>query len=142
MAGASGPEMISRNERGRWTRCREIYDQLKSYQPAAAAVERNAPAGSELKSAAAALAEAFAEVDRTEGCDLVGSMLEAPERWQPWADRYQETAREFYSTWYPRLRAAHTRGREFARALNTVLPAERRIAVPFALPTNPPYAGR
>ena len=76
-----------------------------------------------------------------ESCDVLNSMMESPDRFNPWQQNYENEARGFYREWYPQVRAVHTSAREFARVLNGALPAARRVTVPPALPTTPPYIG-
>lgn len=144
LAGASGPEAISSRERDRWTRCRAVYWDLTTYRTGLSSVAgsltdaRAAQAAAELDTA---LAMALADTAGMVECDNVSSMIAAPGRWTPWGAQYQQAARHFYGAWYADIRNVHDKTRAFAVALNTVLPANRRLAVPPALQRNAPYAG-
>jgi hypothetical protein len=144
LAGASGPEAISSRERDRWTRCRAVYWDLTTYRTGLASLAgsltdaRAAQAAAELDTA---LAVALADTAGMVECDNVSSMIAAPGRWTPWDAQYQQAARHFYGAWYADIRNVHDKTRAFAVALNTVLPANRRLAVPPALQRNAPYAG-
>lgn len=144
LAGASGPEAISGRERDRWTRCRAVYWDMTTYRSALSSVSP-ALTDARLSQAAAdldtALAAALADTAATVECDNVSSMIAAPGRWTPWDAQYQQAARHFYTGWYGDIRNVHDKARAFAVALNTVLPAARRLAVPPALQRNAPYAG-
>lgn len=144
LAGASGPEAISSRERDRWTRCRAVYWDLTTYLTGLSELAgsltdaRAAQAADELDSAlTVALADSAGLVE----CDNVSSMIAAPGRWTPWGAQYQQAARHFYDSWYADIRNVHDKTRAFAVALNTMLPANRRVAVPPALQRNAPYAG-
>lgn len=144
LAGVSGPEAISGRERDRWTRCRALYWDLTTYRTGLSTVAgsltdaRTAQAAAELDTA---LAVALADTAGMVECDNVSSMIAAPGRWTPWGAQYQQAARHFYGSWYTDIRNVHDKTRAFAIALNTVLPAGRRVAVPPALQRNAPYAG-
>jgi hypothetical protein len=68
-------------------------------------------------------------------------MVEAPDRWAPWQQNYENSARGFYRDWYTQLRAVHEADRGLARALNAALPAARQFPIPPGLPPNPPTVG-
>jgi hypothetical protein len=140
-AGATEPAAISRRERERWERCRALHWDLTTYTDAVAAIRDSLPSAATVQSAAASLDSALSALEATAECDNISSMIAAPERWQPWQAQYEAAARRFYSEWYDELREAHERDRSFVVALNTILPASRRLRVPPGLPRNPPYAG-
>jgi hypothetical protein len=140
-AGATEPVAISRRERERWERCRALHWDLTTYVDAVAAIRDSLTAAASVQGAAAALDSALSVLDATTECDNISSMIAAPDRWQPWQAQYEAAARRFYSDWYQQLREVHEKDRSFVVALNTILPASRRLRVPPGLPRNPPYAG-
>jgi len=141
MPGASAPSSLSARERERWGRCRDLHFDLTTYASGAESVLDGLSASPALQRAVAALDTALAELDATAECDNVSSMIAAPERWAPWAQQYETTARRFYADWYGQVRTAHERDRALVIALNAVLPQGRVLPVPPGLPRNPPYAG-
>lgn len=141
LGGASDTSSLSQRERDRWRRCRDLHWDLTTYAQAANAIRDSLPADPGLQRAAAALDTALSELEATAECDNVASMIVAPARWQPWQQQYESSARSFYGEWYAQIRNVHEKDRAFVIALNAVLPAARRLAVPPGLPRNPPYAG-
>jgi hypothetical protein len=141
MPGASAPSSLSARERERWGRCRDLHFDLTTYASGVESILGGLSANPALQRAAAALDTALTELEATAECDNVSSMIAAPERWDPWAEQYATTARQFYADWYGQVRAAHERDRALAIALNAVLPQGRVLPVPSGLPRNPPYAG-
>jgi hypothetical protein len=138
--GATGPEVLAARERDRWERCRNFYWDLTTYSPAARAIAQAWTQQVSVAQGAAVLDTALAGLDAVTGCDNIASMIAAPQRWAPWQSNYEENARRFYAGWYSELRAVHQALRGFARELNGVLPADRRLTVPPALPPTAPYA--
>lgn len=141
LGGATGPEALSTRERLRWSRCRDLHWDLTTYATGSSALLVGLPDNLPLRQAAAALDSALSQLDATAECDNIASMMSAPQRWSPWQQQYETVARRFYRDWYGQLRTIHERDRAFARALNAVVPAANRIAVPPGLPANAPYAG-
>jgi len=141
MAGATGPQMLSGRERDRWTRCRDLYMDFTTFTTGAQSIREGLSPTSQLSRAAAALDTALSEIEALAECDNVASMISAPDRWVPWAEHYSNAARHFYTDWYPQMRAVHEKDRAFVGALNALLPAGQRMAVPPGLPNAPPYAG-
>lgn len=142
MGGATAPNALSQRERDRWLRCRNLHWDLSTYHDALSSVLDSLPAEPvALRRAGAALDTALSELDATAECDNVASMIEAPARWEPWQDQYRSVASRFYRDWYTQIRNVHEKDRAFVMALNSVLPAGRRLAVPPGLPRTPPYAG-
>jgi hypothetical protein len=135
LAGATAPNVLSSRERGRWDNCRLLALDLQTYGEAATVLKDGftAPA---LQRASLALADAFEAMQALNECDNIGSMIEAPERWQPWQQNYNASATAFYRDWYPQVRAVHEATRALARAL---MAAGHRISVPPGLPPSPPY---
>lgn len=145
MVGANSPAALSQRERDRWSRCRNFYWDLTTYVAAIGAVRPSLPASPALQQAATALDSALGSAVGSEApvaeCDNVASMVAAPERWTPWQDQYENSARRFYRDFYDQIRDVHERDRAFIVALNAAGPASRRLSVPAGLPRNPPYAG-
>ena len=142
IGGASDPGRISSREKARWLRCRNIRNDLRTISDAAALLKDSIAGGAALQRAAVELSDAFEAMQALESCDVLNSMMESPDRFNPWQQNYESEARGFYRDWYPQVRTVHTAAREFARVLNGVLPAANRFSViPPALPTNPPYIG-
>ncbi len=145
MVGANSPAALSQRERDRWSRCRNLYWDLTTYVTAIGTVRPSLPASPALQQAAATLDSVLGSALGSDApvaeCDNVASMVAAPERWTPWQDQYENSARRFYRDFYDRIRDVHERDRAFVIALNAVVPASRRLSVPAGLPRNPPYAG-
>ncbi len=141
LGGAVDTTSLSQRERDRWRRCRDLHWDLTTYTEAASGFGDSLPADAAIQRAAAALDTALSEVDATAECDNVASMISAPGRWQPWGQQYTSSANSFYHEWYAQIRNVHERDRAFVIALNPLLPAARRLAVPAGLQRNPPYAG-
>jgi hypothetical protein len=141
LAGATGPNVLSAREKGRWTRCRLIQLDLSTISEAVGLVKDSLPGGPMVQHGAAGLAQAFEGLVATGECDNIGSMIEAPDRWAPWQTNYETSARNFYRDWYSQLRAVHEADRNFARALAPALPAARQFPVPPGLPPNAPTVG-
>ena len=139
--GASDPGRVTSREKARWLRCRNIRNDLSTISDAARLLRDTIAGGAAVQRAAVGLAEAFEGMQALESCDVLNSMMESPDRFNPWQQNYENEARGFYREWYPQVRAVHTSAREFARVLNGALPAARRVTVPPALPTTPPYIG-
>ena len=140
MVGASGPNVISSRERGRWQRCRVLHFDLRTHADAAAFLNDSLPGGPTLRRGIQGMVDAFEGLQATEECDLVISMIEAPDNYQPWQQNYESSARNFYRDWYTQLRALHSANRTFVGLLNPRL-GERAIGIPPALPTRPPTLG-
>ena len=138
--GASGPNILSTREKGRWQRCRMIHFDIGTLGDGAAFLKDSLTAPA-LSRAGVTLSDAFEGQQATAECDNVVSMVEAPERWAPWQQNYESSARTFYRDWYAQLRAVHDANRAFARALNGALPAARQFAIFPALPPTPPTIG-
>ncbi len=141
LPGATGPNVLSAREKGRWNRCRLIQFDFGTMSEGLAMIKDSMPGGPMLQRAAANLAEAFEGLVATGECDLISSMIDSPDRWSPWQDNYETRARAFYKDWYTQLRALHEADRGFARALLPVMPAGHQFRVPDAMPPNPPTAG-
>jgi len=141
LSGATAPTALSQRERDRWNRCRDLHWDLQSYATAAHELPENFEETPALLRAAAALDSSLTALQATSECDNVASMITAPDRWTPWGQQYQASARRFYTGWYPQVREVQEHNRAFILALNGTLPAGERIAVPPAMPRNPPYAG-
>lgn len=140
MVGASSPNVISSRERGRWQRCRLIHFDLKTLADAAQFLQDTIPGGPTLRRGVQSLADAFEGLQATEECDLVVSMIEAPDNYQPWQQNYENSARNFYRDWYTQLRAVHSENRSLVSLLNPRL-GTRSISIPPALNTRPPTLG-
>jgi hypothetical protein len=141
MSGAASPASLSQRERDRWSRCRNLYWDLTSYQSAVRGFVDSLPQNPGLQQAAEALDSALSDTPAVAECDNVASMIAAPERWTPWQSQYETAAQHFYRQFYGEIREAHERDRAFVNALNAVLDPARRVPVPPGLPRNPPYAG-
>jgi hypothetical protein len=139
LSGASGPSVLSSRERGRWSRCRILYFDLETYSDAAAVLKDSLTVTPETQRVATVLASALDSMQALAECDNIGSMIEAPDRWSPWQQNYESSARRFYRDWYAQVRTVHEADRALARALNAALPAARRIPDIPGLPPNPPY---
>jgi len=133
--GATSPMMVSSRERGRWRRCRLIHFDLVT-QAEAAEFLRDSAAGP-IGQAAGQLVAALAAFAATEECDNLSSMFEAPDRWTPWQQNYDNSARAFYRDWYAQLRSAHQAARELIRTVASVAPALAVDGSP-PLPPRPP----
>jgi len=138
--GASAPNILSTREKGRWQRCRLLHFDLGSLG-AGAAFLKDTVAAPTLARAAVALNDAFTAQVATAECDNVVSMVEAPERWAPFQQSYENSARIFYRDRYTQLRALHEADRGFALALNAFLPAAHQFPIFPALPPTPPTIG-
>ncbi len=141
MIGASSPATLSRREQDRWVRCRNLYWDLTTYAAAVGTLRQSLGSDPALQRAAADLDSAFSKSVATAECDNVASMIAAPERWTPWQDQYEASARHFYRDFYPQVREVHEKDRALMSELNRFLPAAHRAPPPPGLPTNPPYAG-
>jgi hypothetical protein len=141
LAGASEPSALSARERDRWDRCRNVHWDLQSYVTAMHDLLEGLPENAAVQHAGGALDTALTAMQATAACDDVASMVAAPDRWAPWGQNYQATARRFYSEWYGQVRDVQEKNRAFIVAVNATRPANDRISVPAALPHNPPYAG-
>lgn len=140
MVGATGPTVISTRERSRWQRCRLIHFDMRTLGDAAQFLQDSVPGGPAIQRAMVAVVEAYEGLQATEECDNVVGMVEAPDRWQPWQQNYESSARNFYRDWYTQLRALHTANRTLVGVLNPRLGA-RSIAIPPAMPPRPPTLG-
>lgn len=132
VAGAQDPGRLTRREKDRWLRCRNIANDFRTMAEAAGALKESAVGGPLAQRAMVGLAAAFDELQALEGCDVINSMVESPDRFNPWQANYENEARNFYRDWYPQVRAVHSAAREVARA--------GRFPVPAAISTTPPYA--
>ncbi len=132
---------VSSRVRERWDRCRRSYFDLASFGDAMVIVKDSLPASALLTRAASALTDGFENTAGLQECDNIASALEEPARWSPWADSYATSMRNFFRDWYPQLRAIHEANRSLGRALNGMLPAERRLPIFGALPPTPPTVG-
>jgi hypothetical protein len=141
MEGASNPTDLSQRERDRWSRCRNVYWDLTTFEAAVQTLRRTLPANPAVQSAAAGLDTALAASQAVAECDNVASMIAAPDRWTPWGDQYRTAAQHFYRDFYGQVREAHERDRALVNALNAILPPARRIPVPPGLQRNAPFAG-
>ncbi len=140
MVGATEPSVISSREKARWDRCRLIHFDLRTQGDAAAFLRDSMPGGPTLQARALNLAEAYEALQATEECDNLVSMMEAPDRWAPWRQNYENSTANFYRDWYSQLRSVHENVRAFVRTVNPSLGA-RAITMPPALPPNPPTIG-
>jgi hypothetical protein len=140
VVGATGPNILATREKGRWQRCRLIHFDIGTLGEGAAFL-RDTVINATLNRAAVTLADAFEGETATSECDNIVSMVEAPDRWAPWQQNYESSARTFYRDWYTQLKALHDANRGFARALNTALPAARQFPIFPALPPTPPTIG-
>lgn len=140
VVGATGPNILATREKGRWQRCRLIHFDLGTLGDAAMFLKDSLTAPT-LNRAAVTLSDAFEGLSATAECDNVVSMVEAPDRWAPWQQNYETSARTFYRDWYTQLKALHDADRAFARAVNSALPAARQFPIPPALPPTPPTIG-
>lgn len=141
LSGAEAPTALSTRERERWARCRDLHFDLQTYATAMHQLLEELPEALAVQRAGAALDSSLTALQATVECDNVTSMITAPQRWTPWAGNYASSARNFYVGWYGQVRDVADRNRAFVMALNAAQPASARIAVPPALPRNPPYAG-
>lgn len=139
--GARNPSTLSQRERDRWTRCRDFYWDLRSYQSAIGPLRASLPSNPSVQLAAAQLDSALSASTAMAECDNVASMIEAPSRWSPWQDYYEAAARRFYSGFYDQIRAVHERDRALVYAINPLLPPGHRLTMPPGLPQTPPFAG-
>ncbi len=140
LPGAGSPDVLASREKNRWQRCRLVYFDLQTYEPAVDELAETAP-NPTVERALRQLGESLRGLEAVRECDNVSSMIEAPARWQPWGPSYEQSARAFYQGWYRQLRALHEADRTYVRALNGVLPAGRGLELLSALPTNPPTLG-
>jgi hypothetical protein len=140
MAGATGPNMLSTREKNRWRRCRLIQFDLGTFGDAAA-VLRDTLTAARLQRSALNLADAFEAMTATAECDNLVSMVEAPDRFAPWQQSYEQSARTFYRDWYTQLKAVHDADRSFALALNAQLPTARQFPIFPTLGPNPTLGG-
>ncbi len=131
--GARNPGTLSSRERDRWTRCRDLYWDLTTYATAATTLQPALPASPDVQLKAAQLDSAFRQSTATAECDNISSMIAAPDRFEPWQESYEASARRFYRDFYPQVRRIHEAARALAFALN--------VTQPPGLPQNPPYAG-
>ena len=141
LSGANSPSVLSAREKGRWTRCRLLHLDLQTIGEAVGSLKDSVVGGPAVARTMAGLSEAFEELVATAECDNLGSMIEAPDRWQPWQSNYENSARNFYKDWYTQLRNVHEADRGLARALLSALPPSRQYPVPAGLPRTPPIAG-
>lgn len=141
MIGASSPATLSTRERDRWARCRNLYWDLTTYASAVGSLRQAVGPDPALQHAVADLDSAFAKSRAVEECDNLASMIDAPGRWTPWQDYYEEAARHFYRDFYAQIREVHERDRALISGLNRFLPPGRRVTPLPGLPANPPYAG-
>ena len=136
MAGATSPNVLSTREKNRWRRCRLIQFDLGTFGDAAA-VLKDTLRTPRLQRAAVNLADALEGLSAAAECDNVVSMVEAPERFAPWQQSYEQSARTFYRDWYVQLKAVHDADRSFALALNAQLPTARQFPMFPTLGPNP-----
>jgi len=141
MIGASSPASLSQRERDRWTRCRNVYWDLTTYASAMDPLRQALGSDPALQRAVADLDSAFDRSVATVECDNVASMIDAPDRWTPWADQYESAARHFYRDFYAQVRDVHEKDRALVNELNRFLGSGHRVTPPPALPPNPPFAG-
>lgn len=141
VAGASDPGRLTSREKARWLRCRNIGNDMHTIADAASVLKDSIAGGPTVQRSAVVLADAFVAMQALESCDVINSMVESPDRFNPWQQNYENEARNFYRDWYGQVRTVHTAARELARVLNGVLPADKRFPVPAAIPTTPPYIG-
>jgi hypothetical protein len=141
LPGASSPNLLSAREKSRWTRCRFHHLDLTTIGEAVEMMKDSMAGGPTVARGIATLAEAFTDMTAIQHCDELGSMIESPDRWAPWQQNYESSARDFYKDWYPQLRNVHEANRGFARSLLTALPAGRQFPVPAGLPRTAPTIG-
>ncbi len=141
VSGAESPTALSQRERDRWTRCRDLYFDLQTYQAALHDFLPRLPQTGTVPRTAAALDSALTAVQAPAECDNLASMIEAPARWTPWSAQYESSAQHFYRDWYNEVREADDRNRAFVMAFNAGRSAGARVPVPPALPRTPPYVG-
>ncbi len=141
LAGAEAPTALSQRERDRWSRCRDLHWDLQSFTLPVRDLAEGLDEPPAARRAAVALDSALTALEATVECDNVSSMIAAPERWTPWGQLYELSARRFYTEWYAQAREAHAHNRALILALNGVAEPGERMPVPPALPRNPPYAG-
>jgi hypothetical protein len=140
VVGATGPNILATREKGRWQRCRLIHFDLGTLGEGATFL-RDTLTNPTLNRAALTLVDAFEGETASSECDNITSMVEAPDRWAPWQQNYESSARTFYRDWYGQLKTLHDANRGFARALNSTLPAARQFPIFPALPPTPPTIG-
>ncbi|HUK61801.1 MAG TPA: hypothetical protein VLV15_00670, partial [Dongiaceae bacterium] len=133
--------VLSSRERGRWERCRLIHYDLQSFREEVGLLKDSLAASPTLERALRSTDGAFQALRATAECDNLVSMIEAPDRWEPWQQSYEASARTFYRDWYGQLRAVHESDRGVARALNQMLPPARQFPIPPAISTSPPTIG-
>jgi hypothetical protein len=141
LAGAEAPTALSQRERDRWNRCRDLHWDLQSFVVAAHDLAEGFDEPPAAQRAAAALDAALTALEATSECDNVASMVTAPDRWTPWGQMYETSARRFYTEWYPQVWEIHAQNRALILALNGVAEPGERVPVPPAMPRTPPYAG-
>jgi hypothetical protein len=141
VVGATSPATLSQRERERWSRCRDLYWDLTTYGPAVRSLEPALPPNPNLRLAVAQLDTALSRSTAVVECDNVASMIAAPDRWSPWGDQYETSARHFYRDFYTQIYQVHERDRALVFAVNAVLGTGRQLTMPAALPRTPPYAG-
>jgi len=132
VSGAQDPGRLTRREKDRWLRCRNIANDFRTMAEAASLLGDSVAAGPAQQRAMAGLATAFDDLQALESCDVINGMIEAPDRFNPWQANYENEARNFYRDWYLQVRAVHSAAREVART--------GRFPVPAAIATTPPYA--
>jgi hypothetical protein len=136
VGGATSPSFLSSRERNRWMQCRRFHFDIGSYAGATADLRERMPAHAALQRALETFDDALQGVLATAECDNIVSMIEAPDRFTPWQQSYEESARNFYQTWYGQVRAAHEAARAFARALAQ---AGQNVGLIPGLPATPPH---
>jgi hypothetical protein len=141
VTGAESPAALSQRERDRWTRCRDLYFDLQTFQSAFHALLPRLPQSGNVPRTSATLDSSLAAVQAPAECDNIASMVEAPARWTSWSTQYESSAQHFYRDWYNEVREADDHNRAFVVAYNATRPAAARIPVPPALPRTPPYVG-
>lgn len=141
IAGANNPGVLSAREKRRWGQCRLIHYDLISIDEAVKALKDSMAGGPTVGRAVANLDDAFEALTATGECDNLGSMIESPDRWQPWQTNYESSARGFYGNWYTQLRTLHEADRSLARALLPTVPAGRTYTVPSGIAVRAPTVG-
>ena len=136
VVGASAPNFLSSRERNRWSQCRRFHFDLATYAASAQDLRERIQGSAALERAAGSFDDALQGITATSECDNVVSMIEAPDRFAPWEQSYQASARGFYQSWYAQLRAAHEAARAFGRALAAL---GQPLGMIPALPSTPPH---
>jgi hypothetical protein len=144
VGGATDPTKLVTREKLRWQRCRNIKNDLQSFDDNIAPVEDSLPAM--LRDRWSILGSQFDSLQSVlENCEVIAFSIDSPERFTPWQTNYETSARAFYADWYGRLRAMHDAMRQVARLVYAQLPAtaERRAALQAIapLPTLAPTLG-